>query len=515
VLEFRILGSLTVLVDGREVAIQGAKERAALAMLLLNGGEPLSVDRLIDDLWQDDPPETARKSLQVRIAALRKTLGSDRIESRGPTYRLLLEPDELDLERFERLFAAGGQDDLSDALDLWHGEPLQEFADQRWAAAPIARLEELRLSAIEQSLEVALEQGRHAEITSRLEELVRQHPLRERLRGQQMLALYRSGRQAEALDAYRVGRQALSDNLGIDPHPALRDLEGAILRQDPALEFVVPSPPVPPILVAIRNGDKLAALLEAAESLARRPPRELIITRPLGRGSDVAGPSRDLNELRRQLEQRGTSARVAAFVSSSVGPDIARFATDQDADLVLTDATPSLLSDPDLVELLVGAPSDVAVLSGGVIADGPILVPFTGSAHDWSAVEVAAWIGRGRDVPVWLAGPVEADRDASRLLASASLAVQRASGVTVEPRLVEPGAKGLLRLADECALAVVGLSDRWEREGLGPTRTLLVTEAGRPALIVRRGLRPGGLAPPDGHSRFTWSMAGPRGAAVP
>jgi DNA-binding SARP family transcriptional activator len=513
--EFRVLGSFGVLEGGREVTIQGAKERAALAILLLNAGEAVLADRLIDDLWQDDPPETARKSLQVRIAGLRKVLGEDRIESRGRTYRLRVEADEFDLERFERLATAGGVDNLEEALGLWRGAPLQEFADQRWAAAPIARLEELRLAVIEQSMELALEDGRHREIAGRLEELVREFPLRERLRGLLMLTLYRCGRQADALEAYRMGRQVLLDTLGIDAHPALRELERAVLRQDPSLEFEAPEPHAPPVLLAVRRAEHLEHMVEIGGSLARRPRRELIVTRPLDRGEHVAGVSASLNQLRSELEIGGTSVRVAAYVSSAFGTDVARFSIEQDADLVVVDATRELLADVDLVELLAAGPSDVVVVSGGVAADGPVLVPFTGSEHDWSAVEIAAGLARSRGLEVFLAGPVEGDRDASRLLASASLAVQRASGVTVVPQLVEQGASDLLRLAGQCGLVVVGLSERWEREGLGPTRSSLVAGCERPVLLVRRGLRPSGLAPPGGHSRFTWSVAGSRSGVEP
>ncbi len=138
---------------------------------------------------------------------------------------------------------------------------------------------------------------------------------------------------------------------------------------------------------------------------------------------------------------------------------------------------------------------------------GPVLVPFTGAEHDWSAVEIAAWIARSLGVPLWLAGPIETDRDASRLLARASLAVQRALGVEAEPLLVEPGADGLLVASKGAALVVVGLPDRWRRDGLGGVRQALVGGADPPVLIVRRGLRPGGLTPPEGLTRFTWSIA--------
>jgi hypothetical protein len=186
-----------------------------------------------------------------------------------------------------------------------------------------------------------------------------------------------------------------------------------------------------------------------------------------------------------------------------------RIATEQDVDLLLVEAPASLLDDDLLRTTLVGAPCDVGVLAtrDRPFAAGPVIAPFTGAEHDWSAVEIAAWIARSLVVPLRLAGPLEPDRDASRLLARASLAVQRALGVDVEPLLIEPGTESLVAAADEASLVVVGLTDRWRREGLGATRQALVARSRPPALLVRRGARPGGLAPPEGQTRFTWSIA--------
>jgi predicted ATPase/DNA-binding SARP family transcriptional activator len=230
-MEFRILGHLEVLEDGRRIDLGGAKQRALLAILLLHANEVVSTDRLIDALWEDEPPDTAQTALQVYVSQLRKVLGKERLETRAPGYRLQLAGAELDLARFEQL----AEERPREALALWRGEPLAEFAYQRFAQAEIARLEELRLSCIERRLEEDLEQGRHAPVVGELEGLVRDHPLRERLRAQLMLALYRSGRQAEALETFQQTRKALVDGLGIEPSTELQELHRAILNQDPSL----------------------------------------------------------------------------------------------------------------------------------------------------------------------------------------------------------------------------------------------------------------------------------------
>ena len=261
-MEFRILGPLEVLENGRRLELGGAKQRALLAVLLLHANEVVSTDRLIDALWEEDAPETGRKALQVYVSQLRKVLGKERIATRPPGYRLGVEPDELDLARFQRLLEEGHP---GEALSLWRGPPLAEFAYERFAQNEIERLDDLRLACVEDRIEADLAMGRHAAVVGELDTLIRQHPLRERLRGQHMLALYRAGRQAEALEAYQDTRRALVEELGIDPSRELRELEQAILRQDPALdpgamEQALPAPPerIEPSLVAEPTQDARA-----------------------------------------------------------------------------------------------------------------------------------------------------------------------------------------------------------------------------------------------------------------
>jgi DNA-binding SARP family transcriptional activator/class 3 adenylate cyclase len=233
------------------VEVEGAKARALLVLLLLHANDVVPSDRLIDDLWSGEPPSTAANALQVYVSRLRKLLGREAVVTRSPGYQLVVDPDCVDSLRFARLVeearesVADGRPDaalagLEEALALWQGAPLAEFVYEPFAQAPINRLEELRLTALEEGFEARLALGRGADLVADLEELVAQHPLRERLRGQLMLALYRAGRQAEALELYQETRRLLVEELGIEPSPGLQRLETAILRQDPALEPELP-----------------------------------------------------------------------------------------------------------------------------------------------------------------------------------------------------------------------------------------------------------------------------------
>ncbi|MDQ3161631.1 MAG: winged helix-turn-helix domain-containing protein [Actinomycetota bacterium] len=248
-MEFSILGPLEAVAEGGAVSLGAAKPRALLAILLLHVNEPVSSDRLIEDLWANQPPATAAKVLQAYISQLRRALGRDTIATRPAGYELCVETGGLDVHRFERLVTeargAAPPDaarQLRQALALWRGSPLLDFAFEPWAQTEIARLEELRLDALQARIDADLALGRHAELVGELELLVAEHPLLERPRGQLMLALYRSGRQAEALDAYRTARRTLVATLGIEPGSALRGLERAILHQDPELDPLPAAP---------------------------------------------------------------------------------------------------------------------------------------------------------------------------------------------------------------------------------------------------------------------------------
>jgi len=249
-MNFRILGPLEVLDEERVLDVGGGKQRSVLALLLLHANEVVSSDRLIDELWPDEPPPSAAKIVQAHVSRLRKALdgvGEGILLTRGHGYLLRIQPGQLDRDRFRGLLEEGraalAADDpdraaetLRKALALWRGAPLAEFAYDSFAQEEIARLEELRLAALEERIEADLAVGRHDAVVQELEELVGRHPLRERLRGQLMLALYRSGRQAEALELYRNARRTLADELGLEPSPTLQQLERAILTHDQALE---------------------------------------------------------------------------------------------------------------------------------------------------------------------------------------------------------------------------------------------------------------------------------------
>jgi DNA-binding SARP family transcriptional activator len=254
--EFRILGPLEVREGDRVLPLGAGQQRALLAILLLRANEAVSRDQLIDELWGEAPPSTAAKALQGHVSALRGVLeperkrgaGGDVILTRGSGYELRLEDDQLDLGIFERLRSEGqaaltdgepqrAAERLREALGLWRGPPLADFLYEPFAQAEIARLEELRVATLEDRLEAELACGRHQQFIGELEALVQKHPTRERLRGLLMLALYRAGRQAEALDAYQAGRTVLVEELGIEPGRRLRELQQAILKQDPSLDL--------------------------------------------------------------------------------------------------------------------------------------------------------------------------------------------------------------------------------------------------------------------------------------
>ena len=231
-----------------------------LAILILRRGDLVSGERLVDELWGERAPATAAKTLQGYVSRLRKVVGEEVLKTRGRGYVLSLAAEQLDLDVFERLAGEGrdallagdaalAAERLRGALALWRGPPLAEFTYEPFAQAEIARLEEVRLTTLEDRIEAELGLGRHGQLVAELEALVREHPLRERVRAQLMLSLYRAGRQADALECYRLGRSALVNELGIEPGRALQELESAILRQDTVLE------PIAAIASARSSGD--------------------------------------------------------------------------------------------------------------------------------------------------------------------------------------------------------------------------------------------------------------------
>jgi DNA-binding SARP family transcriptional activator len=529
-LQFRLLGPLEVIENERSLELGGTKQRSLLAVLLLNANQVVSRDRLIDQLWGDEPTATAAKSLQVQVSRLRKKIGEGRLATRAPGYVLHVDSSELDLARFEQLLEEARRanprkaaEKLREALSLWRGPALADLAYQPFAQAEVARLEELRLAALDQRIAADLAAGRHAELVGELEALVVRHPLRERLRRQLMLALYRSSRQADALDAYRAARRELVENLGLEPSEELKQLEKAILRQDPALDLpedrvgpgLARQAPIPDraLLVVPRAFDDLEALLRLARPLAAgRPPRELIVA-VVVRPAELRLATAALAGRRAELQAEGLAVRSAAFSSPKPAEDVVRLASQENVDLLVVNAGRSPLGG-EAAAVLEQAPCDVALLveAGGSLRSGPIVVPFGAASNDWAALELGAWVAQATSSPLGLIGAAADDRedgrDASRLLADASLIVQRTAGIVAEPLLATPGREGIFALAEEAGLLVVGLSERWRQEGLGRVRAELAKAPPAPTVFVRRGPRPGGLAPAETRTRFSWSLPG-------
>jgi DNA-binding SARP family transcriptional activator len=530
-LEFRILGPLEVVGERGPIRLGGTRQRATLAILLLNANRVVSVDRIVEDLYATAAPVTALKQVQRQISELRKALGStSEIETRSPGYMIRLSPGQLDLSVFERLaaeateaFSAGdprqAADLLRQALGVWRGDPLSDLTYESFAQAAIERLQEIRRAALEQQIDADLALGRHNELVAELEQLVHEHPVREQLHAQLMLALYRSGRQAEALAAYREARTRLMDGFGIEPGPGLKELERQILEQDPRLALVPDessrpaSPGRPPrtVLAIPRDEAGVERLARLAEPLRSLPEQELILARLVESEPELPGAVGSLEKAR---QATGTT-RVAAFTSAEPARDVIRLARAYDVELVLVDApieAHTRLPD-DAVTVLGESPADVGLVVGPAVdwaRDDGIFVPFGGTEHDWAALELGAWLASNGGVPLRLVGvradPARGRRDASRLLANASLAVQRLVDVSAEPLLVEPTPDALAGAVESATIVVVGLSARWRTEGVGTARGALL-RTGRPVVLVHAGLRPSGLAPRDARTHFTWSLA--------
>jgi DNA-binding SARP family transcriptional activator len=501
-----------------------------LAILLLNANRVVSIDRLADHLYGDETPASALTQIQAHISHLRRRLdpalaaGSpgSLIETRAPGYLVRLAREQLDLRRFERLTAEAregsshGDHDTAasryrDALVLWRGPALADL-DAASLQSAIARLEDLRLAAIEDRVDAELALGRHGSLTGELEALVSEHPLRERPHGQLMLALYRSGRQAEALDVYRRLRRSLVGELGLEPGPALQELERAILTHDPALGLQrqpqASAESARSILVVASADACLESLLPVAVALAVRARRELIVVRPVADEDELGAAAAAANARRRGLP---VSARVAAFTTSDRAADVLRLTTSHDVDLVLLDAPDGLGEGrlpEELERILEDSPAPVAIVTGfpeELSWGGSVFVPFGGGEHDWAALELAAWLASSAGTPLRLVGTRSAPRDASRLIADASLAVQRLVDVDTEPLLVDPTEDALVETVAAASAIVVGISQRWRRDGIGATRRALL-RSGRPLLLVHQGLRPSGLAPSEARTRFTWTL---------
>ena len=343
-----------------------------------------------------------------------------------------------------------------------------------------------------------------------------------------MLSLYRSGRQSEALDSYRAARELFVEELGIDPGPALQELEKSILQQAPTLELDAAVAAGQPdqttarraVLAASSREEGLDGLLALAVPLARSPGRELIVAQLVSDQHALSDQAARLHERRADLMRDGLAARVATFVSNNLGADTAKVAAEQDVDLVLLDAPPGMLNGGALPEALMtvlnNAPCDVGIVAlrsdpTSVSPTRPVFVPFGGAEHDWGAVELGAWIARANDAQLVLVGAQsptnEGDGDSSRLLARASLIIQKATGIPAEPRLVAGGTEALVEAIGGAGIAVAGLSNRRAISEPGGARHAFLRDSSAPTVFVRKGVRPGGLAPPESMTRFGWSLS--------
>jgi len=371
--EFEILGPLRVRAPGGDIPVPGAKRRALLAVLLLHHRDAVvPAERLIDELWGDDPPATAAKGLQVHVSELRRALGDGQpIVTRPTGYAVELAPGVLDLEHFERhleearrLRAAGdlgaAADALRAALALFRGPPLADVELLGRAAAEAARLEGVRIAALEDRLELDLALGEHAAAIPELEALVAQHPYREQLHAHLMLALYRAGRQADALDVFRRARRVLVDDLGLEPGPELQRLEAAVLAQDPVLDPEAPAPRrAPAVALPPRPSDLVGrdAELDAVAALLRKPGTRLVTL--LGPGG--VGKTRLALELAHRLA--GDFRDGARFVGLAAIATRDRLEQELAADdplaellLVLDNFEQLVDAAPAVADLLAGAP---------------------------------------------------------------------------------------------------------------------------------------------------------------
>src|SRR3954451_16672602 len=349
-MDFRILGPLEVSDGGRAVALGGGKQRSLLAILLQQPNAVVSTDHLLAELWGDAPPASADKSIHVYVSRLRKALGPDRLITRAPGYALRADPEELDRAALERLRAEGRP---HEALALWRGPAYDDLAYEPCVQAERARLDELRLVILEERIDADLAAGRHVDLVGELEAAIAGHPLREHLRGQLMLALYRSARQAEALAVYRAARRELASELGLEPGGELRRLERAILQQDPALDLPADARAAGSLLVVPSSIERLDDVLALAGTL----PMPLVLA--------CVVPAVEVGAATTALAARAREfpgGRAAAFSSPDPGADLARLADREGCELILLHGA-SL--DGAVRVVLETARCDVAVLVTG------------------------------------------------------------------------------------------------------------------------------------------------------
>jgi YVTN family beta-propeller protein len=408
-MEFRILGPLEVVDGGRPLAIRRGTEQALLAYMLLHANEVVPSGRLIDVLWDERPPATASKILQNAVSHLRRQLGDGRLLTREPGYLLRVEAGELDAREFERLAKEGRS---TEALALWRGPPLLELQDERFVDEARRHFEELRQGALEDRIDEDLAAGRHAELVPELERLATDHPLRERLQGQLMRALYGAGRQADALEAYRQARRTLSNELGLEPGPQLQELERKILTQDPELAPVAPKRSRRRAPAAARPRHR-AALLGLAAAL-------LIAALVVGILQATGGDSRPILATKNSLAvvdpttnrvsdvvpigdtPRGVAVGAGHVWTANAGDGTVTEIDPRDTHVVRTIGVGAAATDLVVAggEVWVAAGGDnklvrIDARSGGVLETREISRDLSASAYAISASHDAVWLGSG------------------------------------------------------------------------------------------------------------------------
>lgn len=468
-MEFRILGPVEVKLDGSVVALGGRKQRALLALLLLHANEVVSRDRLIEALWGERPPPSVHQSLDSYVSRLRGALGQERLVRRPPGYVLVVDPDELDLARFEALVAAGrdarahgdaadASSTLRDALALWRGHALADILYEPFATVEAERLEERRLAALEERIDADLAAGQGRELVPELEALVQAHPLRERLLGQLMLALYRGGRHGDALAVLQSARQHLAGELGLEPGPPLRELERRILRHDPELTPVARSQPRAGKRVGRRGAIAVAATIAAAGAAAG------IV---LALGSSTASPQHLDVGVSRLAAVALDSGRVTNLTALPRAP--AAVASGMGA-LWVADASGETVSrvDPkngDVVDRIhvAGEPGSIAAgggaiwvastVGGTISRIDPNTDTLTQTVHVGGASAAAVSFGGGN---VWVADPTD-----QRLieLAASTGSIRRTLTLDLRPTTLAVG-DGAIWVGDQSANLVEQVSVR-------------------------------------------------------
>ena len=539
---YGLLGPLEAHVDGRPARLGGMRQRAVLAVLVLNAGQVVPADRLIDETWPEEPPDTAANVVQGHVSSLRKELGRDAIQTRDPGYLMRVDAGAVDVARFERLAAEGAallregrrggrqRRARRRRSRLWRGPALADLATAGVLRPVAARLDDLRLIALERRLEAELalgpprRRGRRARGPGRRAPAARgparaAHacplPLRAAGRCARRVPLGPAGAGGRARAGAEHGAAgARAGDPATRPH-ARRAGDRCGDRPDDAPPAVAPR-------AAARPTIAVAALAAARDRrgcsswrgpLATGAEREIVAATTVADAGALPGAVRAMHDARAATGELAEHVRVAAFTSLTPGSDLARLAAEQDATVVLVDAPDGLLEDARLLTLLADAPCDVAVVVGGGVPRGPVLVPFTGSPHDWAATELGAWFARGaRGAAAARRGerrrqrprrqPPAGQRVAGR--AARARGRDRAAARGAQPG--RSGARGARRRASSSSASpTAGAARGWAAPARRwrPPRT-------RPTLLVRRGLRPGGLAPRDADTRFTWTLAPPQ-----